>query len=97
MSLCNRELNSFDRMATLRPSTCRLFGAMLDVRPGDVVLDPLCGIGSVQVYVAKKFVCYGIGGDLAGRLVGRPRSQLSPVNCCGFSARAHTQATRRTI
>ena len=51
--------------AALRPSTAALMLSLAKVQPGDVVLDPMCGIGTVPLVAAAYTSCgLALGGDV---------------------------------
>ena len=51
--------------AALRPSTAHLMLRLAGVAAGDVVLDPMCGIGTVPVVAAATTQCaFALGGDV---------------------------------
>jgi SAM-dependent methyltransferase len=56
--------------SSLRPSTAQLLLTLAKVRPGDVVLDAMCGTGTVPIIAAAGPalghgpVCYALGGEL---------------------------------
>jgi hypothetical protein len=54
--------NVLSGLVRLRPTTAQLLWGLVDLSPGDVVLDPCAGIGTIPLEVPNSVV--GIGGDL---------------------------------
>lgn len=54
--------NVLSGLVRLRPTTAQLLSFMVQLSPGDVVLDPCAGIGTIPMEVPSGVV--GIGGDL---------------------------------
>ena len=53
----------------LRPSTAALLLHLAKVKPGDIVLDPCAGLGTIPVEAALNNIpCVGMGGDVALRI-----------------------------
>ena len=54
--------NVLSGLVRLRPTTAQLLWGLLDLSPGDVVLDPCAGIGTIPLEVPNGV--FGLGGDL---------------------------------
>ena len=54
--------NTLSGLVRLRPTTAQLLLGMLDLNPGDVVLDPCAGIGTIPLEVPNGVIA--LGGDL---------------------------------
>lgn len=54
--------NVLSGLVRLKPTTAQLLLGMLDLRPGDVLLDPCAGIGTIPLEVPNGVI--GLGGDL---------------------------------
>ena len=53
----------------LRPSTAAMLLHLAKVKPGDIVLDPCAGLGTIPVEAALNNIpCVGMGGDVALRI-----------------------------
>ena len=67
-----------DTPARLRASTAWLMMQLADVQPGDVVLDPMCGIGTLPVIAAATSPCaVALGGDIDDELLSQAARNAS--------------------
>ena len=61
--------------AALRPSTAFLMLRLANVKEGDVVIDPMCGIGTVPLVAAAHTRCaYAFAGDVDPHVLNQVRS-----------------------
>ncbi|KAK3273854.1 hypothetical protein CYMTET_17927 [Cymbomonas tetramitiformis] len=58
-----------ERRVSLRPSTAFLLLSLARIQPGEIVLDPMAGVGTIPIEAAIHFGARGIGGDLASGAV----------------------------
>mmetsp|Transcript_30033 Transcript_30033/g.39513 ORF Transcript_30033/g.39513 Transcript_30033/m.39513 type:complete len:465 (+) Transcript_30033:26-1420(+) len=70
-------MNQFGRNTTLRPSTAHVLTLLAEVQPGDVVLDTMCGVGTIPVEVAVMHPsAYSLGGEIEMKCVPEIQSNL---------------------
>ncbi|RHY85351.1 hypothetical protein DYB35_006372 [Aphanomyces astaci] len=77
-----RHLSSLQYISTLRPSTAYLMLQLAKCQPGDVVLDCMCGVGTLPACAVRwgRHV-FGLGGD-----VTRDAVDQASANCTGQNA-----------
>ena len=69
-SLFKRNISHFGP-TTLRATICSALLTMADVKPGDVVVDPMCGGGSIPIEGKS-----GIAPPFEGECALRPNQQI---------------------
>ncbi|CAK4613671.1 unnamed protein product [Aphanomyces euteiches] len=71
-----RRLASFQYMSTLRPSTAYLMLQLATCNAGDVVLDCMCGVGTIPACSSHWAPVFGLGGDVSPDAVAQARVNL---------------------
>ncbi len=54
-------------------------GELLDLKPGDKVLDVASGLGTSAIYMAERFGCQVVGVDFSGHIVEQANSKAADV------------------
>mmetsp|Transcript_29648 Transcript_29648/g.72105 ORF Transcript_29648/g.72105 Transcript_29648/m.72105 type:complete len:397 (+) Transcript_29648:160-1350(+) len=68
------------REFALRPSTAAVLAHFAQLQPGEVVLDPMCGMGTIPIEAAIGFPVYAVGGDIdSGAVNGEMRAHVTSL------------------
>ncbi|KAK6622348.1 hypothetical protein RUM44_002159 [Polyplax serrata] len=82
----NKELNHLRNLKYLGPTTMRAticFNMLMlcDIKPGEIVIDPMCGSGSIPIEGSIAFQnAYFVGGDNHKLAVKRTRKNITALN-----------------
>ena len=75
----------------LRPEIAYLICCFADIQPGDVILEPFCGYGSIPVQLAKKFrfeklYVSDLDPERANQTAARKQLSAPNIECCTADA-----------
>jgi ubiquinone/menaquinone biosynthesis C-methylase UbiE len=54
-------------------------GSMLDLKPGDLVLDVASGLGTSAIYLVERFGCQVVGVDFSGQIIEQANTKAAEV------------------
>jgi len=78
-SLGNRTITEYGQ-CTLRPTIAACLARLADLKPGEVVLDPMCGTASIPLEGALGFpFSFHLGGELVKKSVRSSRTNIQCV------------------
>jgi len=79
-SLHHRNITHFGK-TTLRSTICYNMLRLCDIQPGDIVIDPLCGTGSISIEGDAEWKeAFHIAGDIAHPAVSRCANNAKMIN-----------------
>jgi tRNA G10 N-methylase Trm11 len=79
-----------DSSASLRPSTASLMAYLARIKPGDVVIDPMCGLGTVPLVACVYTACgLALGGDVDEHTLHQAHRNAGALRRANDDARMH--------